>query len=61
MSYKYCCDECGADLSESDHVAMQLDIYGKAYCHECFSKQPKTTTMVYTKTNTYGKLEQEKR
>jgi len=51
MSYKYCCDECGADLSESDNVAIQLDLYGKAWCSKCFTKRPVSDTNLYTLTN----------
>jgi len=42
MGYKYCCDQCGKQLGEYDDVANQLDMTGKAYCHECLSKKPKT-------------------
>jgi hypothetical protein len=35
---KYCCDDCGAELTEFDNVAGQLDTTGSVYCHTCYPK-----------------------
>jgi DNA-directed RNA polymerase subunit RPC12/RpoP len=51
---KYFCDDCGAELTEYDNIAHQLDMTGHVYCHECIEKhsdlyKPVSWTSVTTK------------
>lgn len=52
MGYKYCCDDCGAELGKSDNVASQLDMTGHAYCCKCYPNYEKEREpKVYKYTN----------
>jgi hypothetical protein len=46
---KYFCDDCGAELSEHDNIAGQLDMTGHVYCSKCRKKRAYLFKPVYAK------------